>query len=299
VSPETGERGGAPLEWIAEDEFAVDGIEYACKPMHDYFESTATRFCLRKPPHLVRRLEQLLAETKPRTIVELGVFEGGSTGFIAQTTPVEKLITFDIERPCVALEQMIRAKELETIVRPHWEIDQADTERLRAIVREELGDTPIDLIIDDASHLLEPTRASFNALFPLLRPGGTYLLEDWAWAHGITNAWPRQTPLSVLVFELTLAVAHRPEALERLDIDRSWALVTRGPRDLDDSFDLLEHCGERGRQVLPPPGAGALPQQGIADAASEPPRSARSLMRRAIGRVGGPSQGGPGGPDVG
>jgi hypothetical protein len=45
---------------------------------------------------------------------------------------------------------------------------------------------PLDLVIDDASHIYGPTKASFQALFPLLRPGGLYLIEDWAWAH-----WPR------------------------------------------------------------------------------------------------------------
>ncbi len=42
---------------------------------------------------------------------------------------------------------------------------------------------PIDVVIDDASHLYEPTRASFETLFPLLRPGGLYLIEDWQWSY--------------------------------------------------------------------------------------------------------------------
>ena len=177
---------------------------------------------------------------------------------------------------------MARERGLDSIVRPHWEVDQADGERLRQIVADELGGEPIDIVIDDASHLLAPTRATFDALFPMLRPGGTYLLEDWAWAHGITNAWKHRTPLSVLVFELMLANAHRPEAVERLDVNRDWALVRRGPRELDGSFSLLEHCGERGRMLLPPPGAGIVTTK----PRLRPPSrlaSARSLARRALG----------------
>jgi hypothetical protein len=41
----------------------------------------------------------------------------------------------------------------------------------------------LDFVIDDASHTYEHTRRSFEILFPLLRPGGLYLIEDWAWAH--------------------------------------------------------------------------------------------------------------------
>jgi predicted O-methyltransferase YrrM len=274
----------AVVEWRTEDEFEIDGISYACRPIHDHFESTPERFCLRKPPRLVRRLERLIRDGEARTIVELGVFEGGSTGFIAQATRPERLVCFDIGPRREALATMLAAKGLEGTVRPHWEVDQADEERLRAILREELGETPIDVVIDDASHLLGPTRASFNALFPLLRPGGTYLIEDWAWAHGITNSWPWETPLSVLVLELVLANAHRPEAVERLDVDRDWTLVTRGPRELDASFDLIEHCGERGRALLPPPGAAADPE--LAPGRRARRRSAISRARSRLRRRG-------------
>src|SRR4029077_11377083 len=37
----------------------------------------------------------------------------------------------------------------------------------------------IDVVIDDASHLYGPTRRSFEILFPLLKPGGAYIIEDW------------------------------------------------------------------------------------------------------------------------
>lgn len=33
-----------------------------------------------------------------------------------------------------------------------------------------------------ASHAYEETKASFEFLFPLLSPGGVYLIEDWSWA---------------------------------------------------------------------------------------------------------------------
>src|SRR6266545_2852743 len=32
-------------------------------------------------------------------------------------------------------------------------------------------------------HAYEDTKASFEFLFPLLQPGGIYLIEDWSWAH--------------------------------------------------------------------------------------------------------------------
>lgn len=38
---------------------------------------------------------------------------------------------------------------------------------------------PFGLIIDDASHEGVQTRASFELLWPLLSPGGYYVIEDW------------------------------------------------------------------------------------------------------------------------
>jgi cephalosporin hydroxylase len=64
----------------------------------------------------------------------------------------------------------------------HFSTSQCDREVLEEIVRKELADE-LDLVVDDASHTYEQTRASFEFLFPLLRPGGVYVIEDWAWAH--------------------------------------------------------------------------------------------------------------------
>jgi len=58
---------------------------------------------------------------------------------------------------------------------------------LKQIVLGELADE-VDLVVDDACHAYEETKASFEFLFPLLQPGGIYLIEDWSWATTlITN----------------------------------------------------------------------------------------------------------------
>lgn len=40
----------------------------------------------------------------------------------------------------------------------------------------------MDLVVDDASHFYEQTKTSFQTLFPLVRPGGMYIIEDWGWS---------------------------------------------------------------------------------------------------------------------
>ena len=64
----------------------------------------------------------------------------------------------------------------------HFATSQCDGEMLRQIVLSELADE-LDLVVDDASHTYEETKTSFELLFPLLSPGGIYVIEDWSWAH--------------------------------------------------------------------------------------------------------------------
>jgi len=42
---------------------------------------------------------------------------------------------------------------------------------------------PLDFVVDDCSHQLAQARASLMALWPILRPGGFYIVEDWMAAY--------------------------------------------------------------------------------------------------------------------
>lgn len=60
--------------------------------------------------------------------------------------------------------------------------DQGDAQFLDSMARE-LG--PFDIVIDDGSHIAHHIITSFNSLFPHVRPGGLYVVEDLAMAY-----WP-------------------------------------------------------------------------------------------------------------
>ncbi len=98
-----------------------------------------------------------------------------------------------------------------TIVSVYYGVNQADTARLAEIVRDEFAGVPLDLVVDDASHLFDETRASFNALFPHLRPGGSYIIEDWSWPHRWfvfpNPSYRAVTPVSAFALELALVAA--------------------------------------------------------------------------------------------
>ncbi|ORA76732.1 hypothetical protein BST28_20635 [Mycolicibacter kumamotonensis] len=60
--------------------------------------------------------------------------------------------------------------------------DQGDEQFLDSLARQ-VG--PFDIVIDDGSHFSHHVITSFNALFPHVRPGGLYVIEDLQ-----TSYWP-------------------------------------------------------------------------------------------------------------
>lgn len=122
----------------------------------------------------LKRYERILSEipTDAPVIVELGVHSGGSLRLWRETFPDATIIGFDMKTPtggipsnCVLVEGS--------------QSDRADVERILAHA------DVIDIVIDDCSHLAEPTRLAFDTLFPHVRPGGFYVVEDWG-----TGYWP-------------------------------------------------------------------------------------------------------------
>jgi SAM-dependent methyltransferase len=171
-----------------------------------------------------------------------------------------KLIAIDNEpQRLEALDEFLEARGATDTVRPYYDVDQADADRLREIISAELDHEPLDLVIDDASHHYDLTRASFEALFPRLRPGGLYIIEDW-------NADPRfmdavvkalqegrsgppagpdagatvteRDPLCRIALELALAAASAHTAVAEVTLDAQVITITRGDAELDDGFTL-------------------------------------------------------------
>jgi SAM-dependent methyltransferase len=246
------------LDWRGEDEFVLDGVEFGLRPgVSEPFDSTPGRFCLCKAPWAIDELERLLAELRPRRVIEVGIKQGGSTALISGLCELDKLVGIELSAERVAaLDELARSRGIEQKLAIHYGVDQADAPALKRIAAEEFAGAPVDLVIDDASHMLAESRITFDALFPLLRPGGEYLLEDWSWAHMSLPVWPKRDPLTSLVFELIVACGHSPQAIAEVRVNRGWAVVRRGEAELDpETFRLVDLYGRRGEELLPAPGA--------------------------------------------
>lgn len=165
------------VTWIDEHRFEIGG-------QHFLATSTAAASDVELPiiksAELVRQHLDLYARERPRRVCELGIKDGGSTALLALAVDPELLLAVDLE-PTVppALTDLIARRALGDRVTIAGGVDQGDRAALTAFLDANDGDH-LDLVLDDASHILTPTRISFEILFPRLRPGGLYVIEDWA-----------------------------------------------------------------------------------------------------------------------
>jgi predicted O-methyltransferase YrrM len=231
------------LTWTSDDTFELGGVEFACRALKPGFPSTADRMLLVKSRWQTEWYEDFLRRFMPRTVVEVGIFDGASMALCAELVHPRRIVGIDIRsEPSTALAEFIERKGLHDSVRPHYGVSQTDRAAVRAIVADELGDEPLDLVVDDASHAREATRATFDTLFPRVRPGGIYVIEDWP-THRMPAFDPPQT---TLVFEFALACSESPGAVAGLEVNRNYAAVMRGDADLDpETFSLAGCFGPR------------------------------------------------------
>lgn len=234
--------------------FRVGDVEFRC----GFGESHDRVFSIRKDRVRIKEYLEMVERFESDNFVELGIGSGGSVALTALVAPPRKLVALDLGPDRVkALDDLIAERGLRERVRLYYATDQADQRRLTSILDDEFGDEPLGLVIDDASHRLGETRASFEALFPRLRPGGLFVIEDWNHEHlvsrdlaaALADPSPElkarverrlaegrpDTPLSRLVIELILVQAESDEVVREVRVDRRWALVYRGSGDLDRS----------------------------------------------------------------
>ncbi|PLW81644.1 hypothetical protein CWI75_14335 [Kineobactrum sediminis] len=208
---------------------------------------------------MIERYTHLFTRIKPQNIVELGIHQGGSAVFFHKLAESPKLVAIELnENRIESLDSYIRDHGLETSLIPVHGVNQADNHRVSRILDEEFGDRMIDLVIDDASHFLDETRASFNTIFPRLRPGAAYIIEDWSWAHADAGApddspgfYPEREPLTKLLFEIVLACGSTRNLINRVEIDNNSAIIWRGTASLAaGEFDIASSCLARGRNLV-------------------------------------------------
>jgi cephalosporin hydroxylase len=111
---------------------------------------------------------------KPVTVVEFGVSHGGSLQMWKKYFGRKaRIVGVDINPECARFVE----PQIEVVIG-----DQEDRKFLRAL-RKKVGD--IDVVIEDGGHTMPQQINTFEVLWPAVRDGGVFLLED---LH--TSYWP-------------------------------------------------------------------------------------------------------------
>lgn len=218
-------------------------------------KSDAECFTIVKSKPYLDCYASLASTIRPRTILELGIFQGGGYAFLDQLFRPERMAALDLSpTPIDALSAYIAKREGRSA---RYGVSQTDGAALEAIFDQDLGGV-LDMVVDDASHTYAHTRRSFELLFPRLSPGGVYIIEDWAWAHhpryqGEQAPWHAQPAMTNLVFELVLLLGSMNQVSE-LRVHRPMVIVFKSPtapaRKASDPAAIWDTIVNRGKSLV-------------------------------------------------
>jgi hypothetical protein len=118
---------------------------------------------------------------RPFTLLELGVGSGGSLRAWERYCPLAKIIASDIDPGARRHGSPRTAIEI---------VDHHDRAALAALGKY----APFEFVIDDGDHQPCAVRTAYDVLWPLLRVGGVYVIEDLQIAHD-PNFRPETGPI--------------------------------------------------------------------------------------------------------
>ena len=195
-----------------------------------------------KPRVWVESYADLILNQGVRSVLELGVWQGGMAMLLPLLSDEMRYVGVDISAPIEAIEEIRRSnRRIGDRTRFFFRTSQDDA-RLAAQVRQHFDGQPLDLIMDDASHLYALTKRAFENLFGLLKPGGRYVIEDWAWAHwpgfAVPEGWRATPALSTFLFELAMLSASAPGLIDRIEVEPSKFTVFRGNKPTPEGWSV-------------------------------------------------------------
>ncbi len=227
------------------DRLTLDGFLFRLEPGQRDAQGESDHFRFFKTKELVDAYAKFFRRTAPPSdnVLELGLWDCGSLAFWCEVLKPKKIVGLDIEERVDSqyFRRYVAARNLGKRISTYWGTNQADVARLQQICVQEF-DGPIDLVFDDASHLYTQTRASFETLFPRLRAGGFYIIEDWAWAHWRDfvrpGEWSTSFPPTKLVMELIAATGTGRGAVANVEVFPGFVAIERGTLALGSDFRL-------------------------------------------------------------
>ena len=257
--------GDHGARFVSEHVLAVGEHKFDCLSLDSTMPDTGTLPVLKHRDNVERYVE-LAVTVSPEIIVELGIAKGGSTALLNELFRPDVVLAFELDTERGPhLDTYLSTTETPHSINAFYGVNQADAPTLRSRSTEIIGDRPIDLVIDDASHMYRETRSSFETLFPLVRPGGLFIIEDWNVDQLMGDAIDRirhdptapqheavlaadakadpatsTPPLTQLALELILVRGSAGQAIHEVTINENWVIIERGSDPLDSSTFALD-----------------------------------------------------------
>jgi hypothetical protein len=240
------------IEWLDDLTLRCGGVDLRLTQGFDLKPSTNQTLTLFKDAKFVASYLALLANLDVRNMIEVGVFDGGSAVFFWNLLKPRKLCCIELKKTAPYLKRYTDEQAISQQFAVHLGVNQADKSQLQLILAEDFASEPIDLVIDDASHLYAPSRATFEVLFPRLRNGAIYVLEDWKTNLLLPNYGggevPDHPPFHQLVYDILDLSMRFPEVIPAVKCFHNFVVIKRGPAALDSQvFDVLDHASVKGR----------------------------------------------------
>lgn len=171
---------------LGRDDLLVDGTLGEGMP-YDATATVAEACTISKAPAAARLLYHLVAEFRPRSVVELGTNLGISAAYIAAALRANgdgaRLTTLDASpyrlRVAREVHERLGLRNVEYV-------QGRFVDTLEPVLR---GIEPVDLAFIDGHHLYEPTLAYTRTIQAHVRPGALLVFDDIRWSGEMRKAW--------------------------------------------------------------------------------------------------------------
>ena len=238
--------------FIDQQRFLLGDACFRLEPYQFSLRTTEAEIVILKNMEILSCYDAYFSCPSSNNILEVGVFEGGSLLYMALRNPGFRFVGIDLRPVSPIVLRHIERLGLSDRVRIYDRVGQADEQRIRQIVNEEFGSEGIGLVIDDASHMYHLSRRTFEILFPLVVPHGTYCIEDWAWCHWPepyqTNKWTDQVALSNLAFEIVMLLPSLKGSISDIRVTPGMIMTRKGSLPLK-ALSLDSAIRKRGRNL--------------------------------------------------
>ena len=135
-----------------------------------------------------------LQKTPITTLLEIGVFDGGSLRTWNEFLPEARIIGLDVDPRCLEFAGHNMQVEL---------CDQSDVSQVMSVG---VKHGPFNIVIDDGSHIWSHQILTFETLFPFVTSGGLFIIEDIDTSYGhYVSTYGRDSTVTTAQYVMKLA----------------------------------------------------------------------------------------------